>query len=94
MAIPKTTAQPSRRSLLRRIRALEARLEEIGDEPAGVRATDARSTGVDPATEVQELLASGRPMAAMRRYRELTGADEAAARAYIARHGGLDASAD
>ncbi len=97
MAIPKTTAQPSRRSLLRRIRALEAQLDELaGQEPraAGAGPAAGPKAAPDPIAEVQELLSSGRPMAAVRRYQELTGADEATAREMVAARGGLDATGD
>jgi ribosomal protein L7/L12 len=90
MAIQKTPAPPSRSSLLRRIRALESKLEEIGDEPTASRT--ARED--DPAVEVQELIASGRPMSAMRRYREITGASESEARDAIEQLGGFASHAD
>ncbi|WP_036726427.1 hypothetical protein [Patulibacter minatonensis] len=91
MAIQKSPAPPSRSSLLRRIRALESRLEEIGDEPTARRS--AREDD-DPAAEVQELIASGRPMSAMRRYREITGASESEARDAIEQLGGFASHAD
>ncbi|MEV4418623.1 hypothetical protein AB0L40_01445 [Patulibacter sp. NPDC049589] len=92
MAIQKSPAPPSRSSLLRRIRALEAKLEEIGDDaPGASRAARAQD---DPAAEVHELIASGRPMSAMRRYRELTGATEAEARVAIEELGGFSSQAD
>ena len=86
MAISKTPAPPSRSSLLRRIRALESRLEELGGpsvEPGEERSAEqpaGRSAAPDPAAEIQELVACGRPLSAARRYRELTGCDEAEAR--------------
>jgi hypothetical protein len=87
MAISKTPAPPSRSSLLRRIRALESRLEELGgpagdqEERTGARAEgEGRAPQPDPAAEIQELVACGRPLTAARRYRELTGCDEAEAR--------------
>jgi hypothetical protein len=43
----------------------------------------------DPAAEVHELIASGRPMTAVRRYREITGASESEAREAIAGLGGF-----
>lgn len=88
MAISKTPAPPSRASLLRRIRALESRLEELGG-PADASAADRDGRGArreeraatpDPAAEIGELVACGRPLSAARRYRELTGCDEAEAR--------------
>jgi hypothetical protein len=90
MAIQKTPAPPSRSSLLRRIRALEAKLEEIDDAPAASRARRED----DPAAEVHELIASGRPMSAVRRYREITGASEAEARQAIEGLGGFAAQDD
>lgn len=90
MAIQKSPAPPSRSSLLRRIRALESRLEEIGEAPAARRAGDPD----DPAAEVHELIASGRPMSAMRRYREITGATESEARDAIEELGGFASQAD
>jgi hypothetical protein len=83
MAISKTPAPPSRSSLLRRIRALETRLEELGGpavEPDPGAEPEARASQPDPASEIQELVACGRPLTAARRYRELTGCDEAEAR--------------
>lgn len=83
MAISKTPAPPSRSSLLRRIRALETRLEELGGpaaEPDPGEGHQARAAQPDPASEIQELVACGRPLTAARRYRELTGCDEAEAR--------------
>ncbi|WP_022928214.1 hypothetical protein [Patulibacter americanus] len=86
MAISKTPAPPSRSSLLRRIRALESRLEELGGpaaDPAGPEARaghEDRAPEPDPAAEIQELVACGRPLTAARRYRELTGCDDAEAR--------------
>jgi hypothetical protein len=81
VAIQKTPAPPSRSSLLRRIRALETRLEELGDTDVARAPERPASAAVeaDPAAEVQELVACGRPLAAVRRYRELTGCDEAQA---------------
>lgn len=87
MAIQKSPAPPSRSSLLRRIRALESKLEEIGDDaPRARRAAEAED---DPASEIHDLIASGRPMSAMRRYRELTGATEAEARDAVEQLGGF-----
>jgi hypothetical protein len=88
MAIQKSPAPPSRSSLLRRIRALESKLEEIdgGSVQAGRRD--------DPAAEVHELIASGRPMTAVRRYREITGASESEARDAITQLGGFAAQDD
>jgi hypothetical protein len=87
MAIQKSPAPPSRSSLLRRIRALESKLEEFGgDGPAARRLGIAED---DPAAEMHDLIASGRPMSAMRRYRELTGATEAEARDAVERLGGF-----
>jgi hypothetical protein len=91
MAIQKSPAPPSRSSLLRRIRALEARLEEIGDAPAARREVAAQD---DPAADVAELIACGRPMSAVRRYREITGASEAEARSAIEELGGFAAQDD
>jgi hypothetical protein len=81
VAIQKTPAPPSRSSLLRRIRALETRLEQLGDADVGrpPERPASEPAPADPATEVQELVACGRPLAAVRRYRELTGCDEAEA---------------
>lgn len=90
MAIQKSPAPPSRSSLLRRIRALEAKLEEVDDAPA---ASQARAED-DPAAEVYELIASGRPMSAVRRYREITGASEVEARQAIEELGGFAAQDD
>jgi hypothetical protein len=87
MAIQKSPAPPSRSSLLRRIRALEAKLEEIDGGPRG-------DGPDDPAAEVRELIASGRPMSAVRRYREFTGASEAEARRAIEDLGGFAAQDD
>lgn len=89
MAIQKSPAPPSRSSLLRRIRALEAKLDEIGDAPTASRGDEG-----DPAVEVHELIASGRPMSAVRRYRELTGANEVEARRAIEDLGGFAAQDD
>jgi len=84
MAIQKSPAPPSRSSLLRRIRALEAKLDGVDESPsARGRERD------DPAAEVHELIASGRPMSAVRRYRELTGASEVEARRAIEDLGGF-----
>jgi hypothetical protein len=81
MAIQKSPAPPSRSSLLRRIRALESRLEELGGPAAeGAEAQETAAPTPDPAAEIQELVACGRPLTAARRYRELTGCDEAEAR--------------
>jgi hypothetical protein len=87
MAISKTPAPPSRSSLLRRIRALESRLEELGgpaadpeERPAARAGHEDRAPQPDPAAEIQELVACGRPLSAARRYRELTGCDDAEAR--------------
>lgn len=91
MAIQKSPAPPSRSSLLRRIRALEARLEEADDTAAAARAARAED---DPAAEVHELIASGRPMSAARRYREITGASEVEAREAIQELGGFAAQDD
>jgi hypothetical protein len=85
MAIQKSPAPPSRSSLLRRIRALESKLDEIGGTDASVVA----GRRDDPAAEVHELIASGRPMTAVRRYREITGASESEAREAIAGLGGF-----
>jgi len=98
MAIQKSPIQPSRRSLLRRIRALEAQVDELTHPERPARddapAAPADATAPDPIAELQELVSSGRPMAAIRRYRELTGVDEATAREVVAAHGGFDASND
>lgn len=91
MAIQKSPAPPSRSSLLRRIRALEAKLDEIDDAP---QASRGESGDRDPAAEVHELIASGRPMSAVRRYRELTGATEVEARRAIEDLGGFAAQDD
>jgi hypothetical protein len=82
MAISKTPAPPSRSSLLRRIRALESRLEELGGPAAepGEEHAEHPTAAPDPAAEIQELVACGRPLTAARRYRELTGCDDAEAR--------------
>jgi len=85
MAIQKSPAPPSRSSLLRRIRALEAKLDGVDEAPAASRGTEQ----ADPAAEVHELIASGRPMSAVRRYRELTGASEVEARRAIEALGGF-----
>jgi hypothetical protein len=85
MAIQKSPAPPSRSSLLRRIRALESKLDEIG----GAGAARGAGRHDDPAAEVHELIASGRPMTAVRRYRELTGCSESEAREAITGLGGF-----
>jgi hypothetical protein len=87
VAIPKSPAPPSRSSLLRRIKALESQLQELsGDRAPVARVGSARP---DPVTEIHDLVASGRPLAAVRRYRELTGAGEAEARTAIEELGGF-----
>lgn len=91
MAIQKSPAPPSRSSLLRRIRALEAKLDEIDDAPQASRGAGGEG---DPAAEVRELIASGRPMSAVRRYREITGASEVEARKAIEHLGGFAAQDD
>jgi hypothetical protein len=74
---------PSRSHLLRRIRALEAQVQTLTAGGA------AEPGDEDPeAAEVHELIASGRPLAAARRYREITGVSEAEAGDAIRRLGG------
>lgn len=83
MELSRRPVPPSRSHLLRRIRALEAQVHSLtaggsgepGDEDA-------------EAAEVHELIASGRPLAAARRYREITGVSEAEAGDAIRRLGG------
>jgi hypothetical protein len=91
MAIQKSPAPPSRSSLLRRIRALEAKLGDADDAPGARRGPVQQD---DPSAEVHELIASGRPMSAVRRYRELTGASEAEGRQAIVDLGGFAAQDD
>lgn len=87
MAIPKSPAPPSRTSLLRRIKALESQLQVLSDDRAPVARVGVATP--DPAAEIQDLVASGRPLAAVRRYREVTGAGEAEARTAIEELGGF-----
>lgn len=87
MAIPKSPAPPSRTSLLRRIKALESQLQVLSDDRAPVARVGVATP--DPVAEIQDLVASGRPLAAVRRYREVTGAGEAEARTAIEELGGF-----
>jgi len=77
---------PSRTSLLRRIRALEAQVQSLTAGEASVATVGSREHG--EAAEVHELIASGRPLAAARRYREITGVSESEAGDAIRRLGG------
>ncbi len=84
MELSQRPVPPSRTHLLRRIRALEAQVQALtaGGRPGGLQEDDPE------ATEVHELIASGRPLAAARRYREITGVSEAEAGDAIRRLGG------
>lgn len=86
MELSRRPAPPSRSSLLRRIRALESQVESLtaGEAPVAVEGSQTH----DEAAEVHELIASGRPLAAARRYREITGVSEEEAGDAIRRLGG------
>lgn len=84
MELSRRPVPPSRSHLLRRIRALEAQVQTLtaGDRPVMIGEEDPE------AAEIHELIASGRPLAAARRYREVTGVSEAEAGDAIRRLGG------
>lgn len=83
MELSRRPVPPSRSHLLRRIRALEAQVQTLtAGGAAGPGDEDAE------AAEVHELIASGRPLAAARRYREITGVSDAEAGDAIRRLGG------
>lgn len=86
MELSRRPAPPSRSSLLRRIRALESQVQSLtaGEESGAAVGSREHSE----AAEVHELIASGRPLAAARRYREITGVSEAEAGDAIRRLGG------
>lgn len=86
MELSRRPAPPSRSSLLRRIRALESQVQALTSGDESVAVVGSREHG--EAAEVHELIASGRPLAAARRYREITGVSEAEAGDAIRRLGG------
>ncbi len=90
MELSRRPAPPSRSSLLRRIRALEAQVEGLtaGEATTVVEGTPQERSEAAEAAEVHELIASGRPLAAARRYREITGVSEEEAGDAIRRLGG------
>ncbi|MBF6618627.1 MAG: hypothetical protein ITG02_00165 [Patulibacter sp.] len=84
MELSRRPVPPSRSHLLRRIRALEAQVQTLtAGGPSGAPGDEDAE-----AAEVHELIASGRPLAAARRYREITGVSEAEAGDAIRRLGG------